>query len=144
MALSSRAAYEVLLYGLVEEYATQLVGSTLRLFSVSVHVSVVRGSLYLRNGLELRVYEAIDFDSHSFLEYSYTVLHHGERVRWYDAQPHPENPDLASTFPHHRHESPDIKHHRVPAPGISFTQPNLPTLIEDCTEVGGQLMDRSG
>jgi hypothetical protein len=27
--------------------------------------------------------------------------------------------------------SPNIKHHRVPAPGISFEQPNLPTLIEE-------------
>nr|MBC8450537.1 hypothetical protein [Chloroflexota bacterium] len=30
----------------------------------------------------------------------------------YDPQPHPENPDLASTFPHHHHEPPDIKHNR--------------------------------
>jgi hypothetical protein len=27
--------------------------------------------------------------------------------------------------------SPDIKHNRVPAPGISFEQPNLPFLIEE-------------
>jgi len=40
-------------------------------------------------------------------------------------------PDLASTHPHHKHIQPDIKHHRVPAPGISFSQPNLPFLIEE-------------
>ena len=28
---------------------------------------------------------------------------------------------------------PDIKQHRVPAPGISFAQPNLPILIQDIT-----------
>jgi len=38
---------------------------------------------------------------------------------------------LASTHPHHKHIQPDIKHHRVPAPGISFSQPNLPFLIEE-------------
>jgi hypothetical protein len=26
---------------------------------------------------------------------------------------------------------PDIKHHRVPAPELSFTRPNLPFLIEE-------------
>ena len=54
----------------------------------------------------------------------------------YDPQPHPENPDLASTFPHHHHEPPDIKHNRRPAPGISFQAPNLPTLIADCIALG--------
>jgi len=33
--------------------------------------------------------------------------------------------------PHHKHISPDLKHNRIPAPGISFKQPNLPTLIEE-------------
>ncbi len=47
-----------------------------------------------------------------------------------------EDPDLASTFPHHRHEPPDIKHNRRPAPGISFQSPNLPTLIADCAALG--------
>ncbi len=35
------------------------------------------------------------------------------------------------THPHHKHIPPDIKHNRVPAPGLSFTQPNLPFLIEE-------------
>jgi hypothetical protein len=26
---------------------------------------------------------------------------------------------------------PDIKHNRIPAPGMSFEQPNLPDLIEE-------------
>ena len=49
---------------------------------------------------------------------------------------HPEIPDLVSTFPHHLHEPPDIKHNRKPASGISFTAPNLPTLIADCIALG--------
>jgi hypothetical protein len=57
-------------------------------------------------------------------------------VLWCDPQPHPELPDLASTFPHHYHEPPDIKRNRQPAPGISFTEPNLPTLI---TRVAGMV-----
>ncbi len=34
-------------------------------------------------------------------------------------------------LPHHKHIPPDIKHHRIPAPGLSFQQPNLPFLIEE-------------
>jgi hypothetical protein len=141
MNLSLRSAYESFLYSLAESYCEQVASSTLHLFSVSSHATIVRGSVYLLNGLELRVYEAIDFDHHSFLEYSYTVLYRGERVRWYDAQPHAEIPELTGTFPHHRHEAPDIKHNRHPAPGISFAESNLPTLINDCIELGRQLTD---
>ena len=42
-----------------------------------------------------------------------------------------ERSTLASTFPHHKHIPPDIKHNRIPAPEISFTQPNLPVLIQE-------------
>jgi hypothetical protein len=31
--------------------------------------------------------------------------------------------------------SPDIKHHRIPAPNMSFTQPNLSALIREIEEL---------
>jgi len=40
--------------------------------------------------------------------------------------------------PRHRHVLPDIKHNRVPAPRLSFTEPNLPFLIE---EIEQELLD---
>ena len=30
-----------------------------------------------------------------------------------------------------KHVPPDIKHHRIPAPDISFTRPNLPVLLQE-------------
>jgi len=42
---------------------------------------------------------------------------------------------LAPTHPHHKHIPPDIKHHRVLAPAMSFTQPNLPMLIEEIEQL---------
>jgi hypothetical protein len=45
--------------------------------------------------------------------------------------PHPDIPDLQITHPHHKHIPPDIKHHRIPAAGLSFTEPNLPPLIAE-------------
>ncbi|MBV7327663.1 hypothetical protein KFU94_05270 [Chloroflexi bacterium TSY] len=91
--------------------------------------------------MELRVFELVDLADGEIQEYSYTVFHQGERVRWYDPQPHPENPDLAANFPHHRHEPPDIKHNRRPAPGIRFETTNLATLIQDCIELGNSLTE---
>jgi hypothetical protein len=85
------------------------------------------------------VLEFIDFITAQIRDYSYTVFRGEEKIRWYDPQPHPENPALASTFPHHRHEPPEIKHNRQPAPGISFHAPNLPTLITDCEALGKTL-----
>ena len=41
-----------------------------------------------------------------------------------------------STDPHHRHVPPDIEHHRVPAPDISFTRPESAFLIEEITRAG--------
>ena len=49
----------------------------------------------------------------------------------YDSFPHPNDASLAATDPHHKHIPPDIKHHRVPAPELFFTRPNLPLLIEE-------------
>ena len=36
--------------------------------------------------------------------------HGGEKLCWYDSQPHPDDPTLASPHPHHKHLSPEIKH----------------------------------
>ena len=60
-----------------------------------------------------------------------------ERLYWYDDFPHPHDPELASTFPHHKHVPPDIKHHRIPAPEMSFTQPNLLVLVREIEALAG-------
>lgn len=36
---------------------------------------------------------------------------------------------LYSFLPHHKHIPPDLKHHRIPAPGLSCKRPNLVQLI---------------
>ena len=134
MAFPPREAYERLLYALPHAYA-QIAASSLHLYPNSPTTCFIRGSIWFHNGLELRVFEYLDLSDGELLDYSYTVFHGAERIRWYDAQPHPEIRELAATFPHHLHELPDIKHNRRPAPGISFTEPNLPPLIADTTSI---------
>jgi Family of unknown function (DUF6516) len=58
-----------------------------------------------------------------------------KRFNWYDDFPHPQDLSLASTFPHHKHIPPEIKRNRIPAPNISFTNPNLPFLLQEIEEL---------
>ncbi len=131
MGLLSRSEYEHYLYVQLPQQA-EVVRSTLRLYTNSATTSIVRGQIELVNGLTVQVFEFIDLADETLLEYSYAVYEGDEKIRWYDAQPHPENPVLKQTFPHHFHAAPDIKHNRQPAPGISFDSPNLLTIINDC------------
>jgi len=127
----SRLAYERLLYTLPQRYP-EIKSSSLHLFTIAATTGLVKGNVWFHNGLELRVRELVDLSDGEILDYSYDVFRGEKPVRWYDPQPHSEIPELASTFPHHRHEPPNIKHNRKPAPGISFQAPNLPRLIADC------------
>jgi hypothetical protein len=71
----------------------------------------------------------------SAAEYCRSSFPHKDKLYWYDSFPHPNDPGLASTDPHHKHVPPDIKRHRVPAPDLSFTRPNLPFLIQEVRQL---------
>jgi len=60
MSFPSRAEYESLIYGLLDTHP-EVAASILRLYSTSALTASVEGSVHLRNGLELRVVEALDF-----------------------------------------------------------------------------------
>ena len=92
----SRLEYERLLYTLPQSYP-EVKSSSLHFFTTSGSTGLVRGSVWFHNGLELRVQELMDFSDGEILSYSYAVFRGEERIRWYDPQPHPEAPELAST-----------------------------------------------
>lgn len=94
-------------------------------------VAELSGSLEFSNYIVLDAWEDLNFARKVIQAYSYAVERAGQRLYWYDPQPHPNDSRLASTFPHHKHVPPEIKRHRIPAPGLSFEQPNLPFLIEE-------------
>lgn len=74
--------------------------------------------------------EEVDLDAGLIISYGYEVYQGEERLYWYDDFPHPNDTTLASTMPHHKHIPPDIKHHRIPAPNMSFERPNLRRLFK--------------
>lgn len=124
--------YETFVYTLRQQYAT-IQRATLVVVPHGQRVAVVRGELLFGQGYRITVRERISWEtSVGIIEsYSYDLWRGADKLAWYDPQPHPDNPALASTHPHHKHVPPDIKHNRIPAPEMSFTQPNLPALIRE-------------
>jgi len=105
--------------------------STIFVRTDSPYTGIAEGEAVFTNGLRLRIREEIDFDEGIITSYGYEVYRGEVRLYWYDDFPHPNDPTLASTMPHHKHIHPDIKHHRIPAPDIKFDTPNLPFLIRE-------------
>jgi hypothetical protein len=128
--------YEDFIYDLSSSYPA-IVASTLVIVRRSAKQATIVGEVVFADAYRLVVSEIVDFaeDRLVLRRYGYEVWHGTEKLYWYDPQPHPQFPELASTHPHHKHVPPDIKHHRIPAPGLSFTQPNLPFLIQEIEQI---------
>ena len=124
--LDDLASYSAYVYTLAARHPA-ITGSTLALAPIGATLAKLEGRIDCGNRLHLEVWELVDFASHQIRTYSYEV--DDRKVCWYDPWPHPETPSLAATFPHHRHIPPDLRPHRVPAPGVSFNAPNLDVLL---------------
>ena len=111
-----------------------VIRSTVAVWSESFYTGVAEGEVFFAQGFRLRMREELDFADGLITAYGYEVSRGEERLYWYDDFPHPNDPTLAATHPHHKHVPPDIKHHRIPAPGLSFSQPNLPIIIAEIEE----------
>jgi hypothetical protein len=105
--------------------------STLTVYRIGPFAAEVEGQIAFAAGYVLTVWELLDLSTGEMQSYSYELDRAGERIWWYDPTEHPADATLRSSYPHHKHIAPDIRHHRVPAPEISFTQANLPTLIAE-------------
>lgn len=127
--LTSLAAYSQFIAEICQR--DSVTHSTVMVWSESPYTGTAEGEIFFQNGRRLRLREDLDFDAAQITSYGYEVYQGEERLYWYDDFPHPHDPTLASSFPHHKHVPPDIKHHRVPAPELSFTAPNLPFLLEE-------------
>jgi len=109
--------------------------STVTVWSVSKYTGIAEGVVFLPDDYRLRMREEIDFDEGVITSYGYEVYRGDDRLYWYDDFPHPNDPTLASTHPHHKHIPPNIKHNRKPAPTMSFSRPNLPELLREIEEM---------
>lgn len=119
-----------LIAGLPDQFPS-IRSSTLAVYTIGPSVAEVEGQLAFDSGYVLDVWELLDLSTGSIRSYSYELNRAGECIWWYDPTEHPRDVTLRDSYPHHKHVPPDIKHHRVTAPHLSFTRPNLPVLIEE-------------
>lgn len=124
--------YELFLYT-VKDHFPLIQRSTLAMIRRGTSLARVSGELQFRSGIRLIIRERILYDRlpARIDEYGYEVWQGIDKLFWYDSQPHPDAPNLQSTYPHHKHIQPNIKHNRIPAPKMSFSSPNLPELIKE-------------
>jgi len=105
--------------------------STVIVWPESPYTGIAEGEVFFTSGFRLRLRQELDFQARLITSYGYEVYKEEQRLYWYDDFPHPNDDTLATTFPHHRHSPPDIKHNGIPAPEMSFTRPNLPVLVRE-------------
>jgi hypothetical protein len=122
--------YELFLYTLQDHFPS-ISRSNLILTRRGVSLARVSGDLEFAHGIRLVLRERIVYHRLPAVidEYGYEVWHGKEKLYWYDSQPHPDDPTLQDTYPHHKHVQPGMKRNRIPAPQCSFQTPNLPALI---------------
>ena len=128
-SLRSLAEYSRLVAELLNR--SSVARSTVAVWSDSPYTGIAEGEVFFAGGLRLRMREELDFAAGLITAYGYEVYRGDERLFWYDDFPHPNDSTLASSFPHHKHVPPDIRRHRIPAPGMSFSRSNPPALLEE-------------
>jgi hypothetical protein len=105
--------------------------STVSVWSDSRYTGIADGEVFFHNGFRLRMREEVDFEAGMLISYGYEVYRGDNLLYRYDDIPHPDDPSLKPTFPHHKHVPPNISRNRIPAPGLSFTKPNLPFILDE-------------
>lgn len=128
MVSLSREEYERFIYSLPNRYPF-ISFSTLVVKPIGATVGKVEGKVSFHNGIQLEVLELIDFAKGRIVTYTYEIFKGEEKLYWYDPMEHPKDERLRASFPHHKHLPPDIKHHWLPAPILSFQLTNLDAVI---------------
>lgn len=138
------ADYELFLYSLPQEFPA-IRNTNVTLVRLGATLARVSGELHFEDSMRLVIRERVLYHRDPILLdwYGYEVWRGAEKLYWYDSQPHPNDPTLQSTHPHHKHIPPDIKHHRIPAPEMSFSQPNLPALIREIETLLAEIQTRT-
>jgi hypothetical protein len=128
--------YELYVYTLKQRFSS-IQRSTLVIVKRGKRNAILQGELIFNRGFRISLKERLSYDDGlvAIEDYGYELWHNDEKLAWYDAQPHSNDPSLALSFPHHKHIPPDIRHHRIPAPNMSFSKPNFPELIREAEEL---------
>ncbi|MBK8900059.1 MAG: hypothetical protein IPM53_02635 [Anaerolineaceae bacterium] len=136
--------YELFIYSLAKNFPS-IQRSTITFIRKGASLARVAGELFFDHDIRVEVRERLTYSRLPALIdwYGYEVWQGSEKLFWYDPQPHPNEPTLQSTHPHHKHVPPDIKHNRIPAPNMSFTSANLPKIIQEVEQLINEIEGKS-
>ncbi len=128
--------YETFVYT-IQQHFPIVKGSNLTVVPRGKRTAVLRGQLLFEFGYRLVIQERLSFDNDvvTIDSYGYEIWRGAEKLAWYDSQPHPDDPALAGSLPHHKHIPPNIRKNRIPAPQLSFSSANLEVLIQEIEEM---------
>lgn len=128
--------YELYLYTLTENF-TSIKKSTVILVKRGASLARVSGEIHFEGNYKLAIRERLLFNCSPIVIdwYGYEIWRGNEKQSWYDSQPHPGEPSLESTYPHHKHVPPNMTRNRIPSPNMKFVPPNLTALIHEVEEL---------
>jgi hypothetical protein len=128
--------YELFIYSLVEQFPS-VQHSTLTFVRRGSSLARIAGEIFLEGDYRIVIRERILYHRLPMVIdwYGYEVYKNNEKLYWYDPQPHPNEPSLQITHPHHKHVPPNMRRNRIPAPNMSFMEANLPKLIDEVTKL---------
>jgi hypothetical protein len=134
--LQSIEDYEIFLYTLKEAFPS-IKHSTMVLIRRGVTLVKSTGEIHFDKDYRLVVRERLLFDRQPGIIdwYGYEIWQKDKKLSRYDSQPHPNDASLESSHPHHKHIPPNFNRNRIPAPQMSFTQPNIPVIIKEIEEL---------
>ena len=90
-------AYEQFIYTLQQRHPS-IQHSTLVIVRHGATFAELTGIVNFADDVTLEVWEDLNFATRKIQGYGYAVNHGGQRLWWYDPQPHPNDPSLASTI----------------------------------------------
>jgi hypothetical protein len=127
--------YELFLYTLVDNFSS-IRYSTLTSIRKGASLARIEGEIHFEQKFRLVIRERILYNRLPVIIdwYGYEVWQGENKLFWYDPQPHPNESSLKSTYSHHKHIPPDIKHNRITASEMSFTRQNITHLIREIEE----------
>jgi hypothetical protein len=131
-SFQSIETYEFFLYTLTENFPS-IKHSNISLIRRGASLARVSGEIHFDHKYRLVVRERLLFHCSPIVLdwYGYEIWQGEELLCRYDCQPHPDDPFLETSYPHHKHILPNLNRNRAPAPNMSFTQPNLPEIIRE-------------
>jgi len=128
--LARSSEYGIFLYSLANRFS-EIETLQISYYSIELNLFMAKGTIEFSSNICLTFHQVINFSKQRIVRYAYEIYKENKLLYFYDPQAHPDDFNLAPTFPHHKHVPPNIKRNRQPAPGLSFDKPNLPFLIQE-------------